>query len=258
MEQEQLLSMKPDYWRQMDFFNPNSINNYNILVVGAGAIGSYLTFSLQKMGVKNITVIDHDKIEAHNLPNQLFIPPTEETLKVFQLSKTLKLLNPDEQDIKVFPISWDVFRQINNVRFDVIFVCADNMEVRSEIFEYCNLYSLTFIIDGRVGGLSGNVFSCSMNVEFHKDYYRKSLWDNKDIPPLPCTGTITNYVAMGIAAEMAARFVAWTKSELKVIHTIHDYAIGQSYIMQVDNLFSANPDICNYADEQTLLNRKME
>src|SRR3990167_9189169 len=43
-----------------------------IIVIGCGAIGSFVTMTLAKMGFKNILVYDEDKIENHNISNQLF------------------------------------------------------------------------------------------------------------------------------------------------------------------------------------------
>ena len=44
----------------------------NIVVCGGGAIGSLLTDNLVRQGVRHLTVIDHDRIEQHNVGTQLF------------------------------------------------------------------------------------------------------------------------------------------------------------------------------------------
>ena len=64
-------NLNPDFWRQTDFYKPTE-DKRSCLVVGAGAEGSWVTYGLARMGVKDITVIDFDKVEAHNLPNQFF------------------------------------------------------------------------------------------------------------------------------------------------------------------------------------------
>jgi tRNA A37 threonylcarbamoyladenosine dehydratase len=40
--------------------------------IGCGAVGSFTAFALAKMGVGSIKVYDPDRVEIHNLPNQMF------------------------------------------------------------------------------------------------------------------------------------------------------------------------------------------
>ena len=60
-----------DYWRQLDIFSPKNFTT-SITIIGAGATGSYIAWLLAKMGCRDITVYDADKIENHNLPNQIY------------------------------------------------------------------------------------------------------------------------------------------------------------------------------------------
>ena len=43
-----------------------------LTLCGAGAIGSLLAYNLVRQGVKRLTVIDHDRIEEHNVGTQLY------------------------------------------------------------------------------------------------------------------------------------------------------------------------------------------
>ncbi len=49
-----------------------SINNINILIIGAGAIGTHILWNLITIGIKNITIVDYDIIDESNLNRQLF------------------------------------------------------------------------------------------------------------------------------------------------------------------------------------------
>ena len=60
-----------DYSRQVNILNPEEFK-LPIHIIGAGATGSWVAFSLAKMGLSNITVYDFDEIGMHNLPNQMF------------------------------------------------------------------------------------------------------------------------------------------------------------------------------------------
>ena len=45
--------------------------NSKVLVVGAGGLGSPVIMYLAALGVGNITIIDHDKVELSNLQRQI-------------------------------------------------------------------------------------------------------------------------------------------------------------------------------------------
>ncbi len=69
------------YSRQEGFFSlltdninkyKDQIKNSQVLILGAGAIGTHVLWNLAAMGVKNITVVDYDIIEESNLNRQLF------------------------------------------------------------------------------------------------------------------------------------------------------------------------------------------
>jgi len=43
-----------------------------LIVCGAGAVGSHLVSNLLRQGVRHVSVIDYDRIEAHNVGTQLY------------------------------------------------------------------------------------------------------------------------------------------------------------------------------------------
>ena len=52
--------------RQYQIFNPKE-QKLNIIVVGCGSIGSFVTLNLAKLGFEKITVLDFDKVEKENI-----------------------------------------------------------------------------------------------------------------------------------------------------------------------------------------------
>ncbi len=48
------------------------LGRVKLIVCGAGALGSPLVDNLARQGVRQITVIDHDRVEAHNIGTQLY------------------------------------------------------------------------------------------------------------------------------------------------------------------------------------------
>ena len=63
--------IKMDFSRQNRIFNPDQ-SKINVTILGAGSTGSFIAFVLAKMGIKEIKVVDFDKVEAHNIPNQYY------------------------------------------------------------------------------------------------------------------------------------------------------------------------------------------
>ena len=48
------------------------LGHVQLIVCGAGALGSLLVDNLARQGVRHIAVIDHDRVEAHNVGTQLY------------------------------------------------------------------------------------------------------------------------------------------------------------------------------------------
>lgn len=58
-----------------------------IVICGAGALGSNLAFNLLKQGLKDLVVVDHDRVEDHNIGTQMYGPPDAGDLKVDALER---------------------------------------------------------------------------------------------------------------------------------------------------------------------------
>lgn len=233
--------MKADYQRQMDFYEPD--NAHRVLIIGVGSIGSHIVFGLVRMGVKNIEVVDFDKVENHNLPNQFFsengLPSEEGTLfKVHALKSSLELFMPDTMKncnfithaCKVEDLFTNEYLAKN--KFTAIFLAVDDMNVRKWVWNiirrvYPNLTRL--LIDPRVGGQYANIFSIRPRYDY--SVYEESLWGNQDTVELPCTGRAVIDVTLCVSGECINRFRLFLRDKLQVLWTFHAYDIGSSVIM---------------------------
>lgn len=63
-------------------------------VVGAGGLGSNVSMMLVRSGIRHITLVDHDRIEASNLNRQAYLPEDIGKLKVEALARHLRTLEP--------------------------------------------------------------------------------------------------------------------------------------------------------------------
>ena len=65
------------------------LSSIRLMICGAGAIGSHLADTLARQGFKRLSVIDHDRIEEHNVGTQLYGQCDVGVAKVDALRSTL-------------------------------------------------------------------------------------------------------------------------------------------------------------------------
>ena len=49
----------------------SNIRKSHVVIIGLGAVGTWVTINLIQSGVKNITIIDPDRVEDSNLHRQM-------------------------------------------------------------------------------------------------------------------------------------------------------------------------------------------
>lgn len=231
--------MRSDNMRQLDFY-PGG--NHSALVIGAGAIGSYVAFGLKRMGVKKVTVVDFDTVAGINLPNQFFSESLTSDvddgtlLKTIALQSTLDMMMPGN-GIEIFSMKMEEYLEIardSNKHFNAVFPLVDDMNVRKYLFDFMQNRALlaNYLIDSRVGGQYAHVYSIDMNNDEDVQYYKDSLWSNEESQRLPCTGTAVIDVSFCVAGECIGRFRQAMLGKLQVLDTFHDYSVGSSCIFQ--------------------------
>lgn len=117
--------------KSYDFFSPDK-DDTRIHIVGCGSVGSTLAENLARCGVKNFTLWDFDKVEQHNICNQMFTEQDVGELKVNALKRILREINPDINDsnLKLKPKGWN-----GETLAGYIFLCVDSIEIRKAIVE---------------------------------------------------------------------------------------------------------------------------
>jgi len=121
----------------------------NILIVGAGATGSYLTNFLARnltaLNLKNIdiVVIDFDRVEEKNLLNQNFIKSDLKKYKAEVIAQRYSKIYSN-----LYYIINKIEYAINNFlnMYAIIVLCVDNFETRLKIFHHCSRFLISKII----------------------------------------------------------------------------------------------------------------
>ena len=114
------------------------IQEKTILVVGLGGVGGYATESLVRSGIKNLILIDHDKIDITNINRQII--STSNNIgnnKVDEFKKRILEINP-ECNVITHKLFLDNSNKdiLNNYKIDYIIDCCDSIEAKKLLIDY--------------------------------------------------------------------------------------------------------------------------
>jgi len=108
---EPLEDINGRYSRQLGFFSITSddpegrheqLRQAHVLVLGAGAIGSHVSWNMAAIGVGKITIVDFDRVEESNLNRQYMYAPSDiGQLKVHVLGEKIKAFNPTVEVVSI-------------------------------------------------------------------------------------------------------------------------------------------------------------
>lgn len=119
-----------DLSKSYDFFQPEK-DDARVHIIGCGSVGSTVAENLARCGVTKMTLWDFDKVESHNIVNQMFRQQDVGKLKVEALKDILTDINPEISDsVELKPEGWD-----GKLLSGYIFMCVDSIELRRKIVE---------------------------------------------------------------------------------------------------------------------------
>lgn len=170
--------------------------NFKVTVGGAGSIGSWLLLFLSRIGYP-IYLYEMDTVEVSNMGGQLYgkndIGSTKQEsirnhLYNFAMYDEIESMGKYESESFVTPI---------------VFTCFDNMKSRKEMFEKWKKTikedELCLFVDGR---LTAESFQMYIVTPERIKGYEKTLFEDKEIPDLPCSYKSTSHIAAMLASQM--------------------------------------------------------
>ncbi|WP_428353106.1 HesA/MoeB/ThiF family protein [Methyloprofundus sp.] len=123
---------------QVDIEGQENLLNAQVLIIGAGGLGSPASLYLAAAGVGSLTIYDDDQVDLSNLQRQI-THYTDDigTDKVISTRETLNKINPDTEVIAVKQRLEG--EQLENQVFkaDVVLDCSDNFTTRFAINKAC-------------------------------------------------------------------------------------------------------------------------
>lgn len=220
---EKPMEIKNDRYSRLDiisWWNRDVLSNAQVMVVGCGALGNEIIKNLAMLGVRNIYLVDMDRVEKSNLTRSvLFRKEDEGKNKAETAAKGAKEIN-DEINVRyfdgnIFKLGLGVFKKM-----DIIICGLDNREARLFVNQSCWRVTTPWI-DGAIEVLNGvaRMFIPPDGVDYEStmtetDYkllnHRKScmLLGVEDIEQgkIPTTPTIASIIG-GIEVQEAIKYL---------------------------------------------------
>jgi molybdopterin/thiamine biosynthesis adenylyltransferase len=168
-----------------------------VTLCGAGALGSHLADNLVRQGVRRLRVIDHDRIEAHNVGTQLYGDAEVGARKVETLRS--RLFRAAGVEIDAIGKELDARNARGLLKgADLVMDTFDNSASRRLIQDTC-----------RAEGLA------CLHVGLFADY-AEVIWDEDYRVPADTSADVCDYplarnlvlLAVAVASEAVIRFVA--------------------------------------------------
>jgi molybdopterin-synthase adenylyltransferase len=196
------------------------------VVVGCGAIGSFLARNLAHLGVAHITLIDPDVVSIENLSLQGFSEDDLGRSKVLALRHSIAQINSG-----VHAHCWDrpfelaAMKVAREHRRVAVFCCVDDIEVRAAIHGVVRR-RCTIFVDGRMAALVWRVLTVD---DWDDDYYETTLFRKSEANVLRCTAKGTVFTAAMPAAQMGTQLMLHIKGAQVADGTLRKDIVGNLF-----------------------------
>lgn len=177
--------------RQIDVLPPELLKG-SITIVGCGAIGSWVTLALAKMGYTNISVYDHDTVNIENMNAQCFRFRDIGHNKAEALRDVVQDFT--QVRIKAFPEKFEGKDVV--ARSGLLITAVDRMDVRKKIWEIAKTnYKIKAVIDPRMSLEDCLLYVMRPTRTQDCVSYPKTLYSDSEATQEPCTAKATAYTA---------------------------------------------------------------
>ena len=130
----------------------SSIERLHVAIVGLGSVGCVVAESMARIGVGNLTLVDPDRVEEHNLDRLLFATRADIGRKKVDLARKAVLRSATAQGMNAVAVPLSIHNQSAYrmvLDCDVIFSCVDRPVAR-DVLNFIAIAHLIPVIDGGV------------------------------------------------------------------------------------------------------------
>ena len=125
----------------------NKIHNTSVLVIGLGGVGGYVTESLIRSGIENITIVDYDTIDESNINRQIIaLQNNIGKLKTDEFEKRILNINKNVKvEKKNLFIDENNIDSLFNEDIDYVIDACDTINTKKLIIDRCIKSNIKFI-----------------------------------------------------------------------------------------------------------------
>lgn len=114
--------------KSIEYFDPCKVRG-KCHIIGCGSVGSTVAENLARLGVTKFVLYDFDKVEPHNIANQMFVHSDIKQSKVDAVKRIICDINPEaESTIEICGEGYT-----NQRLSGYVFLAVDNIDLRREI-----------------------------------------------------------------------------------------------------------------------------
>lgn len=115
--------------------NLEKLKNSNVIVFGAGGVGSYAIEALVRGGISKITVVDSDTVSVSNKNRQLIaLDSTVGKLKTDVVKERILDINPECQ-VSAMAVFYDESTEIDFKKYDFVVDCIDSVKSKIHLIK---------------------------------------------------------------------------------------------------------------------------
>lgn len=214
-----------DYSRQVNILNPEEFNT-KINIIGAGATGSWVAFSLAKMGLSNLHIYDFDEVGMHNLPNQMFGVRDIDRNKALSIRNIIKLFTGFTVNARNEKVDGSVPLQ------GIVFMLTDTMKSRKDIYNRAikNNPSIDLLIETRMDLRGGRIYVVDPKNREQTKMYEQTFYSDDEAEVSACGVSQTVLPsALAITSHAIWKLLNYINSEIVYNETILDF--GNEIVM---------------------------
>jgi molybdopterin/thiamine biosynthesis adenylyltransferase len=145
--------------KQVGVLGQKKISSTKVLIVGVGGLGCPVILYLASLGIKNIGIVDHDKVDLSNLNRQILFSTKD--IGKFKVDRAKKFLQKVNKKIKINAYKTKIIKNnIQNIlnKYDIICDCSDNFTTRYLLNDFC-LKNKKILISAAISKFEAHIFN---------------------------------------------------------------------------------------------------
>ena len=174
------------------------LQNKEIVIIGAGGLGSSLAFALGAVGLGKIHLVDFDEVSLHNIHRQIAFTLDDEHKNKAYINATIIQKRSPYTQVVAHECDFTTWSE-KKIEVDLIIDATDNLSTRVEINNYAHTVSTPWIY-GSVEAFHGQV--CFFENSSFEDAFKIN-----DQTPAGIAAPMVMHIA-SLQANLALRYLA--------------------------------------------------